>query len=586
MAKRTNPVTDFANRVIAGDIISGPHVRAAARRHLDDLDKAPRRGFVFDEAKANRVIRFFNQVLHLNGGQFEGIPFKTLPWQNFVLGSLFGWVNKKTGFRRYTVAYIETGKGSGKSPLVAGIGLYGLVSDGERASDGSLRIEERPEIYSAATKKDQAAILFKDAVAMVRQSPELSNRVIIYGSKGREHNLAYHANNGYFRPISSDKSQSGPRPHFALIDEYHEHPDNSVKELLQAGFKFREQPLLIQITNSGAGLNTPCGEEHAYATQVADRVLDDDHFFAFVCGTDSEDDPFADEACWAKANPSLQVLRRGQKPIPRIDFIRGQVRQAKGLPGKESLVRRLHFCQWVESGSPWLDIDTWQRCNLEDGFDPYVLLNRKCHGGLDLSAVNDLTAFCLLFEPTEKDPWWRLMSKFWIPADGLLQKETQDRVPYIVWRNQGHLVAIPGKTIDLAFVLAQIAELCAQFKVESIAYDRWRIKELKTQRDKEGINIPELVEHGQGYKDMAPAIDAFERLLIEGNIRHDNNPVLRWNALNAVVTKDPALNRKLDKAQAKARIDGIIAAVMACGLAHKGKDSLPVMPGDYELMVL
>jgi phage terminase large subunit-like protein len=320
-------VTDYAERVIAGGIVAGPHVRAACRRHLDDLERGADRGLKWDPKAARRTIDFFPDVLRLNGGQWEGRRFDLLPWQSFVVGSIFGWkLDDRT--RRFRVAYVETAKGSGKSPMAAGVGLYGLTSDGE----------PRAEVYSAATKKDQAQVLFRDAVAMVDQSPALSERIAKSGIGENTWNLAYRKTGSWFRPISADDGQSGPRPHISLLDEIHEHRTPYMVETLKAGMKSRRQPLMLMITNAGTDRTSVCWQYHDFAVKVADGSLTDDSFFGYVCALDEGDDAFGDEACWPKVNPSLDA------GLPGLKYLRDQVAQARGMAGKESIVRRLNFC--------------------------------------------------------------------------------------------------------------------------------------------------------------------------------------------------------------------------------------------------
>jgi phage terminase large subunit-like protein len=244
----TDRATLYAERVLAGDIVAGPHVRNACRRHIDDLSKGGDRGLVYSPESAARALRFFEDKLKLSEGQFEGKPFKSQPAQDFKIGSIFGWKRQTDGTRRFRRAYIEEGKGNGKSPFAGGIGLYGLMADGEAGA----------QIYSAGATKDQAGILFRDAVAMVDKSPDLDRRLKRSGGPGKEFNLAYLAKSSFFRPVSREtkKTGSGPRPHFALIDELHEHPDAGVIEILERGFKFRRQPLLLMITNSGSDRNS------------------------------------------------------------------------------------------------------------------------------------------------------------------------------------------------------------------------------------------------------------------------------------------------------------------------------------------
>ena len=555
-SEHDDPTTEYARQALAGHVTAGPQVRNACARHMRDLKAGPDRGLRWDIDAAGRIFDYFEQVLRLNGGQFEGLPFTLLDWQIFILGSLFGWY-AADGTRRFRVAYVETGKGSGKSPLAAGIGLYGLTSDNE----------PRAEIYASATKKDQAMILFRDAVAMVEQSPHLSQRLVKSGSTGKEWNLAYHAKRAFFRPIASDDSQSGPRPHIALLDEIHEHKGSHVVEMMRAGTKSRRQALIFMITNSGTDKTSVCFDYHDYAQKVAAGAIEDDAFFGYVCDLDPGDDPFKSEDCWPKANPSLAY------GIPGYKYIREQVVQARGMPAKESVVRRLNFCQWVEAANPLIGYEAWAAA--EERIPIEQMAGRRCYGGLDLGSTQSLTALVLFFEPTSEDPVWRLFPFFWLPGDGIQDKADKDRVPYIAWRDAGHLQTLDGRAVDRLSIVQQLARIAGQFDLAGVAYDRWRIEDLIKLATDHGLDLTTdpktggailIRPHGQGYKDMGPAVDQFERLLLNGQLRHDGNPVMTWCAANAVATTDPAGNRKLDKDRATGRIDGMVAAVMAAGM--------------------
>ena len=562
-----DPVTTYAKAVVAGKIIAGPHVRDACRRHLEDLKHGHERGLVFDVEAALRAIGFFADVLRLNGGEYEGKPYELLDWQAFIVGSLFGWMGED-GYRRFRVAYIETAKGSGKSPLAAGIGLYGMMADGEAGA----------EIYAAATKKDQAMILFRDAVAMVDHSPELGRRITKSGTGLNVWNLAWVDRRSFFRPIASDDGQSGPRPHISLLDEIHEHRDGYVVEMLKAGQKSRRQPLMVMITNSGTDKRTVCWDYHDYGAKVCAGQLQDDTFFAFICAIDEGDDPFKDEECWHKANPSLRF------GLPGVRYLREQVAQARGMPSKESIVRRLNFCQWVEAEAPWISGEAWFACE-DKAFDRRRLIGRRCWGGLDLSSTQDLTALVLEFEPTEDDPYWRQLEWFWLPGDGLHDKADKDRVPYVAWRDAGHLLVTAGRAINKLAVVKQAAEIAALYDLQALAYDRWRIEDVKMLCDQEGISLP-LVPFGQGFKDMAPAVDEYERRLLDRQLRHRGNPVMTWCAANAVVVTDPAGNRKVAKEKATGRVDGIVASIMATGSSMTRQENGPSVYENRELIVL
>lgn len=545
-------VTEYANGVVTGAIIAGPHVRASCQRHLNDLEKASERGFFFDLNKANRVIEFFQEVLCLNGGDFEGLPYDPLPWQKFIIGSIFGWVNAE-GYRRFRVAFVETSKGSGKSPLAGGIGLYGLVADNE----------PRAEVYAAATKKDQAMVLFRDAVAMAELSPHLSSRLIKSGVGERAWNIAYPDTGSFFRPVSSDDGQSGPRPHIVLLDEIHEHRNSHIVEMMRAGTKGRRQALIFMITNSGHDRSSVCWNYHDYATKVASGQIEDDSFFSYVCALDEGENPFTDEDCWIKTNPSLGVTIQKQ-------YLEEQVTQARGMPSKESVVRRLNFSQWVGADSPWISSDVWFG-NQED-YSPEMLYGRSCWGGLDLSSTQDLTSLVLMFEPTKTDPVWRMQSYFWLPAVGLQKKGDRDGVDYMTWVRDGHLETTPGEAIDKMYVLHRLAEISSLYDLKTVGYDRWRIQDLRQMADNEGIYI-DFSDFGQGFKDMAPAVDEFETRLLARELKHNGNPCMTWCAANTVMADDPAGNRKPAKNKSTGRIDGIVAAVMAVGTSMQEQEA-------------
>lgn len=548
-----DPVTQYALDVTEGRVVAGPHVRNACQRHLKDLRDGPARGLVWRPDLAERVLGFFKEVLRLNGGEFEGLPYEPLPWQAFIVGSLFGWLSAD-GFRRFRVSYIETGKGNGKSPMIAGIGIYGLMADGE----------PRAEIYAGATKKDQAMILFRDAVAMVDQSPLLSRHITKSGGGLNVWNLAYMRSGSFFRPISADDGQSGPRPHIALLDEIHEHRNRYVVDMMKAGQKGRRQPLMVMITNSGSDKRSVCFEFHEYAGKVASGAIEDDRFFGYVCALDDGDDPFLSKACWPKANPSLGITIKSQ-------YLEDQILPARSMPSQEAMVRRLNFCQWTEAESPWISQEIWESCA---GAAPEeaLLRDRRCFGGLDLSSTQDLTSLVLLFEPTEADPIWRQREWFWLPNDGLPEKGRRDKVDYIVWRDQGHLLTTPGKAIDKMAIVRQCAVLAARYDIQAIAYDRWRYEDMSPLLEREGVELP-LVPFGQGFKDMSPALDEYERMLLGERLLHDSNPVMRWCAANAITVTDPAGNRKLSKERATGRIDGMVAAIMAAGASQQTIDT-------------
>lgn len=579
--------------MIAGEQIAGPKVRAACRRHLRDLENGHLRGLKFDLNRVFDAIDFFEVVLKLNGGEFEGIPFLLQPWQAFIVGSLFGWVDDY-GHRRFRVAYIEIGKGNGKSPLAAGIGLYCLTADNE----------PRAEIYAAASKKDQAMVLFRDVIAMVNQSPDLHSRLIPIGGV-HPWNLVYPTLNSFFRAISSDDGQSGPRPHCSLIDEVHEHKDDTVVNMLKAGQKGRRQPLTVEITNSGFDRQSVCYQHHTYSDRVVQAEPGDDDFndewFAYVCGLDKDEDPFVDESCWVKANPNLGVS-------VTLKYLRGEVREARGMPSKGSKVKRLNFCQWVGAENPWIGPELWLAA--EDEFDPIEELNKfdEVVGALDLSGTRDLTALtlagCMKGEPVEIEEVdesgnqlqvlkstddYTTYTEFWTPKDTLDERRKRDKVDYDTWVEQGHLHATPGRNVDYSYVAQRMVELQVQIpSFRRCCFDPYRIKYLERELALVNCEI-ELVPHAQGYrkaddekvqehnKNLKPgqkprtamwmprSVELLESAVADGRLRVLRNPCLTYCSASAVLVPDPKDNRIFDKRKSRGRIDGIVTNAMAIG---------------------
>lgn len=569
----------YALAVVAGEIVAGPHVRNACRRHLLDLEKGHERGIWFDHEAAEEAFAYFESVLRLSEGQFEGRRFELHESQAFIVGSLFGW-KRDDGTRRFRRAYIEQGKGNGKSPLAAGIGLKGLASDGEAGA----------QIYAAAAKREQAGILFADAVKMVKQSPGLSKRMEFSGGTGREFNIAHHASGSFFRPVSRDtgKTGSGPRPYFVLADEVHELPDRKIIEMLERGFKFRRQPLLFMITNSGSDRNSVAWEEHEHAVRVAaghtEAVNDptfvgealDDTTFAYVCALDDGDDPLNDPSCWPKANPLLGVTIT-------TEYLRDVVAQAKAIPGKLNEILRLHFCVWTDAETAWMTRATLEPCVVD--FDPIEYKGEEVWIGLDLSQNRDITALGAVVRTgtdANNKPTFDAWIEAWTPGDTLQARELRDKVPYAVWAREGHIHAPQGESINYRHVAQTLAEYAERYDVQMVAYDRFAFRRFEEDVDEIGLSLP-FAEHPQGGLKkgrpleegkeglwMPGSIRLLEDALLEGRIRLKRNPVLVSAMMSAVIEQDKWGNHWLAKTRSINKIDAVIALAMAFGAAHSG----------------
>lgn len=570
-----DPVTAWAEDVVAGRIVAGPHVRDAAARHLRDLVEGPGRGLVWDLAAAKKVIGWFARNLCLNGGQFEGVPFVLHPSQAFRVGSLFGWKHKATGLRRFRRFYDEEGKGNGKSPMLGGIGLYLMIADGE----------PRAEIYSAAAKKDQARILFQDAVAMVDQSPNLNSRVDQHGVEP-VWQLSYRGKDGgrrIFKPIANEAKsggQSGPRPHGALCDEVHEHPSRDTIDMLERGFKFRRQPLLCMATNSGSDRKSICWEEHQHAVRVAAGIVEDDSTFAFVCSLDEGDNWEKDTGCWVKANPLLDVTITSE-------WLAAQVDQAKKMPGKRNGIARLHFCEWTQAQTAAIRRPAWLACQGQVDVREMVERGYRCFGGLDLSRTRDFTALTLVWmlDSTRDAERFAAKSWFWTPKDTLADRAATDQAPYLDWARDGHIEAVPGDRLKYAWLADAVSRINAQFAPETIACDQYGLERLQEHLTDIGVVLPVEI-HPQGFqkrileKDtskpegqqeiylwMPDSINKLEAAIYEQRILIDQNPLLDTMAASVVYAENRTGHRMFDKPNAFGRIDGMVSKAMAVGMA-------------------
>jgi phage terminase large subunit-like protein len=574
-----NPTTAYARAVTEGLILAGPAVRGECARHLSDLKDGAARGLTFDPERAQWAIDFFEDVLTVEADN-KVIAFKLLDWQSFIVGSLFGWYffdpELKKSIRRFRTAYIETGKGAGKSPLSAGVGLYCMIADGVASA----------EVYAAATIKSQAMILFKDATSMIRRSPDLADRLTSSGGNP-VWQWTHIESASIFKPLSKDEAVSGPRPNCALIDEYHEHATADALEMLEAGFKGRESPLLFVITNSGKNKVTPCGDMHDYAYSVATGTFDEsdqdaaDRFFSYISMLDRDDDPFADEACWPKANPSLGHTIKNS-------YLRGRVNAARAQPSKQNDVLRLNFCRWTDSDTAWMTHDVYQRLLTKED------LRAKCAGmkayaASDLSFTTDLTANATVipYHVGEAVHYWAFVD-FWKPREGLQASIDKDKVRYDHWADVGDLHLTEGKVIQLGPIADHYRWLQANFDLQAIAYDRYRHKELERVLRERGYEPP-LIEHPQGFRRqmmtdpnthkkvdnplwMPGSCQELENAFVEGRITIQYNRVLNWNVSSAVVRHNTAGTGDwhFDKHKATARIDGLVALAMAVGAAKAG----------------
>ena len=439
------------------------------------------------------------------------------------------------------------------SELGAGIALAGLLLDKEPGA----------EIYSAAAARDQAAIVFRIAAQMVRQSAVLSRLCKIVDST----KTIYLKDDpsSFYKAISADSGvQDGINPHMVIFDELHRQRTRDLWDVFRYGSPTREQPLLFSITTAGViGESQVCEEQHEYARRILDGLYSDPSYYPCIYGLDQGDDWTLEgepakgrkpATGWYKANPALGAF------LP-IDRIRQEFQAALEMPTQQNSFRRFRLNQWVGQETRFIPMDDWRACG--DAFNPGELAGCDCFGGLDLSTSRDLTAFVLIF-PIDDEIF--VVPHLFIPGDEIQMRAKADNVPYDLWAAQGFLHITPGNQVDYGFIRKTINDLGRVYSVQSIAYDPWGANKLANELKGDGF---EMFELRQGYKSLSEPTSELLSLVRSRKLRHGGHPVLSWMADCLTVAQDPAGNIKpvkVHRLQSKKRIDGIAAAINALSL--------------------
>ena len=482
--------------------------------------------------RAEKIIRFIEGYCRVPEGALVGQPMKLADFQRDFIRAVY---DNEAGTRR---AILSISRKNGKTGLIAGLVLTHLVGPEAR---------QNSQIVSGAMSRDQAALVFNLASKMVQQSPRLVDLVRIIPSGKRLIGLNM---NVEYRALAADgKTAHGLSPVLAILDEIGQvrGPQSDFVDAITTSQGAHENPLLIAISTQAAS------DADLLSVWIDDARASNDPRIVCQVYEAPKDCDLLDEDAWKAANPALGTFRS-------LDDLREQMQQAARMPSMANTARNLLLNQRVSLDSPFISPDVWLGGAFEIApFDGPVF------AGLDLSARTDLTALVLV---GQVDGIWQVQPHFWTPKTGLRERERRDRAPYTAWVQQGVLRVCEGAAIDYEQVANDMAEILADVDIQAIAFDRWRIDVLRRELDRLGLDLP-LVEWGQGFKDMSPALDALEAALLNGEVAHGNHPVLTWNAANATTTKDPAGNRKLDKSRQTGRIDGIQALAMAMGVATR-----------------
>lgn len=538
---------EYVDEVLGGGRVECRWVRLACERHRRDLECGGERGLWFDERAGRTVIAFFGLLRH-SKGEWAGEPIRLEPWQQFHLWNLFGW-KRGDGTRRFRVSYLEVGRKNGKSTMGAGVGLYLQAADGEPGA----------EIYTAATKRDQARIVHQEAVRMVRQSPALGRELKLF-----KDNIHSEKTFSKFEPLGRDSgTQDGLNVHGAIVDELHAHPNGDMWDVLQTATGSRRQPLLYAVTTAGSDRQSICWQFHDYTEKVLAGVLVDDAWHGLIYTLERDEkgllEDWEDEGAWLRANPNLGVSKK-------VEDLRDKVRVAKGMPARLNGFLQKELNVWTQASTRWIDPVAWRACNLGE-VDEGELVGRECWGGMDLASTLDVTALVWVFPwgeqggkgEGEQGRRWEIVCRFWVPEENVGERVKRDRAPYDVWIREGWMRTTPGNVVDYEYILAQAREDLGRFKVREIAFDPWNATAVSNRLVEEGAN---MVEFRQGFVSMNPAMKTLEVAIQRRAINHGGNPVLAWMADNLVATSDPAGNMKPDKGKSSEKIDGMVGLLM------------------------
>ena len=488
-------------------------------------------------SRAGRVIVFL-ESLPCTKGYGAGEPLKLLDFQKDWIEAVYA--EDAEGHRLVTTAVLSAGRGNGKTVMIAGLCLAHLVGP---------EAVPRAEVYSAAATREQAALIFAELEAWIIRVDWLRARLNVKRFGKIIEDLE---TGSLYRALASDAPAAhGLAPSFVAADELAQWKRRELYEVLRTAMGKRPEALMAVISTQSANASNVLSELLDYGERVRTGEIEDPTFYAQLHAVPDEADPWKEEN-WRLANPGLGIIRS----LPEL---RQEALRAQRMPTFEPAFRNLYLNQRVDASPKAILPLEWEAA--AGAIDLEALKGRPCWGGLDLSSTRDLTALVLYFG----EDGGAVMAHFWLPKEGLAEKEQADRVPYRTWVERGLVTATPGSAVNKGFIAAHLAQLAAEFDIKGIAYDRWGMPELQRILADEGIELP-LEPWGQGFKDMAPGVNAFEAGMLDGRLNHGGNPVLRWMASNLVFETDPAGNRKPAKNRAIDRIDGLVALIMAMGL--------------------
>ena len=537
----------YALDVVSGKIPNCVDVVLSCQRQIDDLFN-DNFAYEFDPMAADRVVNFIETLPHTKGKKFAGKNLKLEPWQKFILCTLFGWVEKATGFRRFREAYIAVPRKNGKSIIAAGIGLYMFCADNEPGA----------EVYCGATNQKQSLEVFKPARLMCNKRPKLVSR---FGIEVNAANLAIVEDGSKFEPVIGDPGD-GANPHCWIVDEYHEHSDNNQVDTAISGMGSRDQPLLLMITTAGTDTSSPCFDKHRECQRILQRKeLDEstEQIFTIAYGIDKDDD-WQDPAVLSKANPNFGVSV-GDKYL--------QTRQLSAIrkPSNQNTYLIKHLNKWVNAKESWLTARMWADCAKDIYEGDYQHLPMVI--ALDLASKRDICSFMrIYYEDIDKDRHYYVFGHHFLPSDRI---EGDDNHSYQGWAYDGYLTTAGEAETDLDEVEDTVKAFLDVGNVREVTFDPWKATQMSQRLEKHGGVT--TVEFRQNAQMLSPAMDEVEAAIAAGRLHHDGCPVLEWMAGNVVVKTYKTDFKLPSKEKDHNKIDGMVALIMGIGRAMYDADN-------------
>lgn len=542
----SNAVDDYALSVVAGRVPAGKYHRLACERHMRDRAREGTPGFPyrFDYTKAERFFRFAERLKHYKG-EWAGQRITLQPHQLFRKGCKHGWIHRETGFRRFRNSYEEIPRKNGKSIEAAVETLYVTFFDGEPGAEG----------YCAATKRDQALIVFGDCRKLVLSSG-LKDRLVV-----QTYNIHHDGTNSKLEPLSSDfNSMDGLNPNMVNLDELHAYKNRGTIDVLETATGARRQPLVNKITTAGDDPVSVCGDEHDYACKVLDGVLVDETYFAFIAHADPDDDWTSLDTA-RKANPNYGVS------VSPAD-LEAKIAKAKGIPSAAASYKQKHLNLWVNASAPCLSVEGWRKGQSLLSRERFAqsLQHESCFVGIDLASKIDLMCLSLFFPPRAGRSTWCLIQHIWTPKETLRDRALRDRAPYAAWVEQGWLKTTPGVRLDHGVILETIKREKERFDIELIGFDPWHADKIIDDIKGEQFSDEQVLEIPQTYAGMSSACLRMQAEILSGNVDANSCPVTAWSVSNVVANKDGKDNLLFAKGKSRGRIDPMIAPTIAAAL--------------------